>query len=448
MQAADLSQLGALAVYLLVIIGIGLWTRNRETPGEFLIASRSAGVVLTTASLSAVIGGLVLGAYPALGFEFGVGAIWIMLGDASALVALGLVAGRIRTLAAEHDFLTLSDYIFLKFDGRTGYLAATLQFAAFLFLLAAQFIVGGQIVAELAPIGYSSAVVAMGAFTLAYVLLGGYKAVLRTDIVQFVVIFFVFALLVPWNVDIGALDLDLDFGSPGPMRSVSFFLSGFALFISADIWQRVYSARSRHVARTSLFLSATIWVILGACLVLIGIAASGSAGVTADEALSFGLFNLLPPELAGIAMVGLLAALMSTIDTEVFLLASMAIKDFVSRRRPLTPVQMGTAIRVAMVAVTVPAMAIAIWWPSVLGVLFILTSLLMALLPAVLVSLFRPLSAGIGFSSMLLGSLLVALAFVFKWADEDTAPVLVLIASAAFVLSALAGARSTRPAKN
>lgn len=443
MQDADLSQLGALAVYLLVVIAIGLWTRNRETTGDFLIANRSAGVVLTTASISAVIGGLVLGAYPGLGFEFGFGAIWIMLGDASGLVALGLVAGRIRTIAAEHDFLTLSDYVFLKFDARTGYLAAALQFAAFLFLLAAQFIVGGQIIAELTPIGYSSAVVAMGAFTLAYVLLGGYKAVLRTDIVQFVVIFGVFAVLVPWKVDVGALNIDLNFGSPGPMRSVSFFLTGFALFIGADIWQRIYSARSRQVARISLFLAAAIWAVLGFCLVLIGIAASRSAGVTAEGALSFGLFNLLPPELAGIAIVGLLAALMSTIDTEVFLLASMAIKDFVSRRRPMTPVQMGGAIRVAMVAVTVPAMAVAIWWPSVLGVLFILTSFLMALLPSVLVSLFRPLPAGIAFGSMLLASLLVVPSFVLGWADEDTAPVLVLAVSVTVVLAGLARSRST-----
>ena len=109
----------------------------------------------------------------------------------------------------------------------------------------------------------------------------------------------------------------------------------------------------------------------------------------------------------------------------------------------MTLVRMGGAIRVAMVAVTVPAMVVAIWWPSVLGVLFILTSFLMALLPSVLVSLFRPLPAGIAFGSMLLASLLVVPSFVLGWADEDTAPVLVLAVSVTVVLAGLARSRST-----
>ncbi len=393
--------------------------------------------VLTTASLSAVIGGLVLGAYPALGFEYGAGPLWLMAGDASGLILLGLVAGRIRSIADQHGFLTLSDYLFLKFDDRTGYLGSILQFAAFLFLLAAQFIVGGQIFAELAPIEYPAAVIIMGVVTLAYVLLGGYKAVIRTDLVQFAVIFVVFVVLVPLNADVSELNLRFNIGSPGPLRSLSFYLTGVGLFISADIWQRVYSARSGQVAKTSLFLSAGVWVVLGACLVLLGMAAQGEPGVTPDGALFYGLFELLPRELVGVAIVGLLAALMSTIDTEVFVLASIVAKDFVSRRREMTPDEMAGSVRVAMVGVTVPAMVMAIYWPNVLGVLFILTSFLMALFPAVLVSLFRPLAAPVAFSSMLVGSLLVTPAFLFGWSDEDTAPLVVLLGAGAVVIFGL-----------
>ncbi len=436
-------QIGTLAVYLVVIIAIGFWTKWRETTGDFLIADRSAGTVLTTASLSAVIGGLVLGAYPALGFEYGAGALWIMAGDASGLILLGLVAGRIRSIADEHGFLTLSDYLFLKFDDRTGYLGAILQFAAFLFLLAAQFIVGGQILAELAPIEYPAAVITMGGVTLAYVLLGGYKAVIRTDLVQFAAIFAVFAVLVPLNVDVSELDLQFNIGSPGPLLSLSFYLSGVALFMGADIWQRVYSARSGRVAKTSLFLSAGIWVVLGACLVLLGTTAQGEFGITPDGALFHGLFEVLPKELAGVAIVGLLAALMSTIDTEVFLLATMVAKDFASRRRELKPDAMARCVRVAMVGVTVPAMAMAIYWPDVLGVLFILTSFMMALFPAVLVSLFRPLAAPVAFSSMVVGSLLVTPAFLFGWTDEDTTPIVVLLGAAAVVIVGLFRAAGT-----
>lgn len=430
-------QLATLAAYIVAVLAIGLWTKRRETTGDFLIANRSAGVLLTTASLSAVVGGLVLASGAELSFEFGFGALWFAAGDASGLVLLGLVAGRIRRLADQHGFLTLSDYLFTKFDARSGYLGSALQFNGFLFLLAAQFIVGGRLLAFLTPIDYPLAVILMGVVTVAYVLMGGFKAVIRTDLLQFAVMALVFLVLLPLNTDFAELDLDFDIGSPGPLRSLSFFVSGFvSLFIGADIWQRVYAAKSGQAARKSLFLAAAVWLMFETSLLIPGIAARG-AGVAAEDALFAGLFEVLPAELASIAVVGILAALMSTLDTEIFLLASMVGKDFVSRRRELTPDQLAKVIRVAMVGVAVPGMLIAIYWPTVLGALFMLLSLQMALFPAILVSLFRPLNAGVAFSSMVIGSLLVLATFLLGWSDPDTAPLVVLLGAGSVVVLGL-----------
>jgi len=427
-------EIATLAAYVITVIVIALWTKRRESSGDFLIANRSAGVILTTASLSAVAGGLVLAGDTELRFEYGTGALWLVAGDAVGLALLGLVAERIRRLANEHGFLTLTDYLFLRFGARSGYLGFILQFVAFLFLLAAQFIVGGRLFATLAAIEYPIAVIAMGAVTLAYVLLGGFKAVIRTDLLQFGIMFVVFVVLVPLNVNLTEVEVDFDIGSPGPVRSLSFFLSALAgLFVGGDIWQRIYSAESGRVARTSLFLSAAIWLAFGGSLVLLGIAARSVPGATADSALFVGLFELLPGELAGIATVAILAALMSTIDTEVFVLATMFAKDVMARRCELTEGELARVVRFAMVGVAVPAMAIAIYWPSILGVLFILLSLLMALFPVILVSLFRPVAPGVAFWSILTGTLLVTPPFLFGWTDQDTAPLIVLLGSGVVV---------------
>ena len=58
--------------------------------------------------------------------EYGAGALWLVAGDSAGLALLGLVAGRIRRLADEHGFLTLTDYVFLRFGARTGYLSFVL----------------------------------------------------------------------------------------------------------------------------------------------------------------------------------------------------------------------------------------------------------------------------------------------------------------------------------
>ena len=206
------------------------------------------------------------------------------------------------------------------------------------------------------------------------------------------------------------------------------------MFMGADIWQRVYSARTWRVAQNSLLVSATVWLVFGLCLVLLGIAAHGDPSVTADRALLYGLFELLPKQLAGIATVALLAALMSTIDTEVFLLSSSVAKDFISKSIELNQGGLARIVRIAMIGVTMPAMMLAIFWPNVLEVLFVFSSLMLALFPVVLVSLFWTVQPTTAFVSMLVGSSLLALSLLLGWSSPDSAPLLVLLGASTVVL--------------
>ena len=75
--------------------------------------------------------------------------------------------------------------------------------------------------------------------------------------------------------------------------------------------------------------------------------------------------------------------------------------------------------------------------------LFILLSMFVALFPTILVSLFRPLAAGVAFASILFGALLVTPAFLFGWSDQDTAPLVVLLGSGAVVILGLFRAATT-----
>ena len=435
-------QIGTLALYVLAIVAIALWTRRQETAKDFLIGDRSIGTLATTASVAAVAGGLVLGGDTSLGFEFGLGALSLVAGSASGVALLGIFSGRIKAIADKHGFLTLPDYLFMVFDTKTGYVGALNIVVVFLFILAAQFIVCGQLLAGLTPLDYPTAVIGTGLFTLIYVLLGGYKAVVKTDLLQFAVMVFVFLVLVPVNIDFNSLNLEITRDGLSPLAMLSLYLSGATgVFVGADVWQRVYSARSLAVARRSFFLAATIWLLLGTSLVFLGIAAHGVSGTTADTVLVNGLYQILPAEFAGVATVGLLAALMSTIDTEVFLLASSVAKDFVARKRELNSEGMARTVRVAMVGVTLPAMAMAIFWSDLLGVLFLMFSCAVALFPVVFWSLIRPVPSNTAFWSIIVGLISILPSYLFGWVTPDTAPLIVL---AGGTLTLLIGAMLTK----
>ena len=422
-------QIGFLLSYFVAVYALGLWSRKGETTGEFLIANRSVGTLLTTASVSAVIGGVFLGNVSFLAFEFGMGAMWLVGGFAFGLFLLGAVASRIKAVADEHRFLTLPDYLFTKFDARTGYLGAGVLFLGFLLILAGQFVIAGLLFSTLFPIEYPLAVFGMGGATLAYVVLGGFKAVVRTDLLQFAIMAVVFGLFLPFNVDVRVLGTLAELGSPGALTIASLFLGGTAsLFMGADVWQRLYSARTPAVARNSLFLASAIWVVFGLSLTLLGIAARGSAA-SADQALLAGLFEAFPEQLAGLAAVALLAALMSTIDTEMFLLASSVAKDFVAKRKALTDREMARIIRGAMIGISVPAMAIAIGFPRVYDLLAYFNSLMLALFPAVLSSLFWTLKKQAVFASVVVGLFSLVPLFLLGQFNPDTAPLAVLAGS-------------------
>ena len=119
---------------------------------------------------------------------------------------------------------------------------------------------------------------------------------------------------------------------------------------------------------------------------------------------------------------------MSTIDTEIFLLASMISKDLIARRRAMTPNEMAAVTRQAMVGVAIPAMLMAIQWPSVLGVLFVLFSLQTPLFPIIGISLFCSVPRWIAFASVMAGALAIGPAFTLT--DQEIAPLVVMLVSA------------------
>lgn len=398
-----------IGLYFFGVIIIGWRTGRKETPQDFIIASRNVGFWRTTASIFAVLGGEMFIAQAALGYSMSFAAFWFWVGLASGTILLALAAPKIKALGDKCGFINLSEYFGLKWGQKNRIFAAAIIFLTFFALLVLQFTATGSIISPLLNISYPTVVIVSGAVVLAYLLLGGYKAVVATDLLQAILMFFIFASLVIFlNFN------EINFVNPvysiaiDPALFIAFFLIGiFVIFASADIWQRIYSAKTASVARKSLYTSTILWLIFGFFITLVGVAAKiRFPNIDPNEAFYWGLFGILPSWLVGLGVVMVLATIMSTIDTEVYLLSSTIAKDFVaSRKRDIDDIQLIKIIKTGMAALSILAMLFAIIVRDVLVVLFGLASFVLSLSPVIVASLFWKLKPNAVFFSMIGGVL-------------------------------------------
>lgn len=389
-----LFNLGLVILYLFAVLFIGWRTGKRETPQDFIIASRKVGFFRTTASVFAVLGGEMLIAQAALAYSMGFGAFWFWAGLALGMILLGLAAPKIKTIGDTYGLINLSEYFGHRWGKLSRYLVALIIFITFFALLALQFIAVGTIISPLFNVSYSLVVIVSGLVVLAYLLLGGYKAVVATDLLQAILMFVLFVGLI-FFIDFGDINFTESLLTISPAIFIAFLALGiFLSFSSADIWQRIYSARTNKIARSSLFTVTTLFLVFGFCMTLVGVVARNRfANLNPNDAFYYGLFQLLPPWLLGAAIVMVLATIMSTIDTEVYLVASSIARDFIAQRRKLTDEQLTKVISYAMIVLSGVAMIFAIFVRDILSILFGLSSLLLSVSPVVIASLFWKLKS-------------------------------------------------------
>ncbi len=410
----SLFNINLIILYFLIVFFIGFWVRKRETTKEFLIAGRKVGTWQTAASILAVVGGMLLVGQAAFAYDIGFGAVWFWVGFALGLVCLGLAAKKLKTLADEHNFLTISDYLFTKFDYKTGTLGAIILFIAFFALLVGQFIAGGSLFAPLLGISYPTAVLIMGFGTLIYLLLGGFKAVIKTDFFQFLIMFFVFIFIL-FTINIGEVTTQqADLMSIGGFTIVAYLVLGiFAFFAAGDVWQRIFSAKNVKTVKKGLYLAAVFIIIFGVALTLIGIAARNNfPNIDSSQALYYGLLQLVPASFVGIVIIAILAALMSTIDTELFYLSSSIAKDFFYRRNRIMEDKIARIIKISLIGLALVSMMIAIFVSEILLILFGIISLVLCVSPIIVASLFWKIKNNAAFLGMIGGLVSVVILIV------------------------------------
>jgi len=344
------------ALYFVILLALGViaWRRTQDL-SDYILGGRSlgSGVTALSAGASDMSGWLLLG-LPGAAYATGLDAGWIALG-----LLIGtwmnwlLVASRLRT-ATENldDSLTLPDYFQRRFADDSRFLRIIPGIFIFIFFslyVSSGLVAGGRLFEEVFGLPYMWAVTTGVLAIIIYTFMGGYLAVSWTDALQ-ALLMLAALVAVPLMVfstgDTGLFEAVREKNPDmlNPLTNASGEFIGILAIISSMAWGLGYFGQPHILARfmgihhvsqlTRARRIAVSWAAIGlVAAVLVGLAGIGGLETTLEGADAEKVFMrlvdvLFHPLVAGICLAAILAAIMSTADSQLLVASSVVSEDF------------------------------------------------------------------------------------------------------------------------
>jgi len=401
-----------------VIIGFRAARRKREGTDDFLLAGRTLTLPLFVATLVSTWYGGILGVGE-FSYRYGISS-WIVFGVPYYLFALIfalLLAKRVR--ATYH--LTIPDKLEASYDRRTALLGGVLTFI--LVTPAAYVLMLGILVQLIFGIDLITSIVLTTLLTVCYMYWGGFRSDVWANAFEFVMMFLGFALIIPFayakfggldfiKVNVPPLHLTWNGGNSWQFVVVWFFIALWTL-VDPAFHQRCYAAKDGATAQRGIFVSILFWFWFDCMTSTAGLYARAAVPHIENPAFAYPMLAeiTLPTVAKGLFYIGMLATIMSTLSSLMFISASTIGRDIAGRMRPVLTGLAGeqrvkrwtktglllSALFSILLSITVPSV-VKIWYT-------IGTTIIPGLLVPVLASYFEPLRIGprYAFWAMLLG---------------------------------------------
>lgn len=406
-------------IFLLGYLG---YRSHRRGAGdeEFLLSSRSLTVPAFVATLVSTWYGGILGVGEFV-YSYGISA-WFVFGLPYYLFALlfaWLVAPKVRAA----NSYSIPDMLYRTY-GRPGGLLGSL-FLLIMTSPAPYILMLAVLIQYFFGLSFIWSLLAGTFFSIFYVYQGGFRAVVQTDKLQFLLMFGGFVLLLIYLLHdvLGPVQLfsHLDTLHKDPLGGMNWqnilvwFLIASWTFIDPGFHQRCAAAKTPQVARRGILISVAFWFVFDSLTMLTGLYAV-VLQPDIQPMMSYPLLaqKVLPPFMNGLFVTGLLAIIMSTIDSYTFLSAMTFGRDIWAQWRNVSSskraVQAGLGLT-AVIALTLIYLA-----PSVIRLWYNLGSLFIPPLLLPLLATYFPhwrLNGKSTFAAMLFSFLLSCAAFLW-----------------------------------
>jgi len=338
--------------YLLGMLAIGIYFYLRtRSLSDYVLGGRQLGstVAALSAGASDMSGWLLLG-LPGAMYVGGMNNVWIGVGLViGAYLNWQFVAKRLRIYTeVANDSITLPDYLENRFNDQSRVLrvaSAVVILVFFTFYTSAGMVGGAILFEETFGLNYNVALWLGAVVIVSYTFLGGFMAVSWTDFFQGLLMFlalcvvplFVIGKVGGWGDAVSRVaSLNVEhvdiFSGMTFLGIISLMVWGLGYFGQPHILARFMSVKSsREIPKAQLVgMSWMVLSLFGAIFTgFLGIAYFADAPLENAETVFIALTQVLfNPWIAGILLAAILAAIMSTIDSQLLVCSSAIAEDF------------------------------------------------------------------------------------------------------------------------
>ena len=358
-------------VFVCIMVGVGFVSRKKtSTVGEFFLGGRDLGPWLSafaygTTYFSAV---LFIGYAGKIGWGFGLADLWIVAGNAliGSMLAWIILAKRTRLMTTRLGAMTMPAFLAERYGSRWLKVVAAVIIFVFLIPYSASVYAGLSYLFEVTfKVNFTTALWLMAALTAAYLILGGYLAVARNDLIQGLIMIAGVILMVTYVLRSGqvgglsggiaklhAVDPHLTAAWPGwhieswtltgILASPGVALLGLIVLTSLGPWglpqmvHKFYAIKSTAVVRPAIIISTAFAALVafgayftGALAHLFPVAAPLAQAKQFDSIMPAVLSQALPQVLLVVILLLVLSASMSTLAGLVMISSSAISIDLV-----------------------------------------------------------------------------------------------------------------------
>ncbi|OPY48575.1 MAG: sodium/panthothenate symporter [Methanosaeta sp. PtaU1.Bin112] len=383
-----------LAIYIAVLLGIGLYSsRQQKSVTDFWLAGRELGpITIGFSAASAWITASALLLATGLFLLIGVGSIWIwVFPNIAGLLIIAAISGRIKNIPA----LTQPELMEIRYDPMIRAPVAIAVTIMMILFSVTDFIGFKLVLGTFFGIDPFYAVALMAVSVALYVSVGGFRAVVWTDILQYI-------LLAGLAVYVASLALDLsaakgvslmvaasslgeEWWDPlllgGLMGALVFLVALLPGWVAEqDPWQKIWAARDGRSAKRGLVLASFLLALVYLCCFLTAVGLSvlyprPSGEVEAEMLYLKIISDNVPGWLLALLTIGFAAASMSCTDTFATSAASCVSRDLVQRhlRPAATMKEMLVINRILVIIMIFISASIALHASSIVDAVIIAT---------------------------------------------------------------------------